>query len=159
MVMLTVQWWNHVRPADRVRCWLVPCRKLKTGQQKVQLDYEDEPLCASGFIIYLWLDPFFPSLYYIFKSMRSHAADKSYVGEGGRILPPQHMNYSTLLLYTFTPPKSRRQKNISLLALSSVSMYVSILLQVTCIYTLYIMYISLMEGWQPTFLYQQKSSK
>ena len=112
MVMLTVQWWNHVRPADRVRCWLVPCRKLKTGQQKVQLDYEDEPLCASGFIIYLWLDPFFPSLYYIFKSMRSHAADKSYVGEGGRILPPQHMNYSTLLLYLHTSQISPTKKHL-----------------------------------------------
>ena len=112
MVMLTVQWWNHVRPADRVRCWLVPCRKLKTGQQKVQLDYEDEPLCPPGFIIYLWLDPFFPSLYYIFKSMRAHAADKSYVGEGGRILPPQHMNYSTLLLYLHTSQISPTKKHL-----------------------------------------------
>ena len=158
MVMLTVQWWNHVRPADRVRCWLVPCRKLKTGQQKVQLDYEDEPLCASGFIIYLWLDPFFPSLYYIFKSMRSHAADKSYVGEGGRILPPQHMNYSTLLLYLHTSQISPTKKHLPPRTL--LSQYVCKYTPSTLyIYTLYIMYISLMEGWQPTFLYQQKSSK
>ena len=29
------------------------CRELKTGQQKVQLYYEEDPLCPSSYIIYL----------------------------------------------------------------------------------------------------------
>ena len=39
--------------AGRVRCWKVQCREPKTGQQKVQLYYGDDPLCPSRFIIYL----------------------------------------------------------------------------------------------------------
>ena len=31
----------------------VQCQEPKTGQQKVQLYYEDDPLCPSSFIIYL----------------------------------------------------------------------------------------------------------
>ena len=38
-----------------VRCWQVQCREPKTGQQKVQLYYEDYTLCPSSYFIYLWL--------------------------------------------------------------------------------------------------------
>ena len=42
-------------PADRVRCWLlyIHGREHKKGQQKVQLYYEDDPLCLYSYIIYL----------------------------------------------------------------------------------------------------------
>ena len=46
----TVKW---CRPAGRVRFWQVKCQEPKTRQQKVQLYYEDDPLCPSGHIIYL----------------------------------------------------------------------------------------------------------
>ena len=51
--MLCVRLWSDARPAGRVRCWQIQCREPKTGQQKVQLYYEDDPLCLSGYIIYL----------------------------------------------------------------------------------------------------------
>ena len=30
------------------------CQEPKTGQQKVQLEYKDDPLCPACYIIYLW---------------------------------------------------------------------------------------------------------
>ena len=50
--MLCVRRWSAAGPAGRLRCWLVHCRELKTGQEKVQLYYEDDPLCPSSYIIY-----------------------------------------------------------------------------------------------------------
>ena len=40
--------------ASRVRCWQVQCREPRTGQQKVQLYYEDDPLiyCLSMLILF-----------------------------------------------------------------------------------------------------------
>ena len=32
----------------------IQCREPKTGLQKVPLNYEDDRLCSSGYIIYLW---------------------------------------------------------------------------------------------------------
>ena len=52
--MLCVRRWSYVWPEGRVRCWQVQCWELKTGQQKVQLYHEDDPLCPSRYIIYLW---------------------------------------------------------------------------------------------------------
>ena len=48
--MLHVRRWRDARPTGRVRCWLAPCREPKTGQQKVQRYYEDDPLCPSSYI-------------------------------------------------------------------------------------------------------------
>ena len=54
------QWGRHHSPQlfriqkFRLRCWQVQCREPKTGQLKVQLYYEDEPLCPSSYIIYQW---------------------------------------------------------------------------------------------------------
>ena len=50
--MLCVRRSNHAGPAGRVS-WQVQCREPKTGQQKVQLYYDDYPLCPSRNIIYL----------------------------------------------------------------------------------------------------------
>ena len=36
-----------------VYAW-VQCLEPKTGEQRVQLSREDETLCPSGYIIYLW---------------------------------------------------------------------------------------------------------
>ena len=49
--MLCLRRWSDAGPAGRVRCWLVQCREPKTGQQKVQLYYEDDPLCPSSYCI------------------------------------------------------------------------------------------------------------
>ena len=40
-----------------VRCCQIQCPEPKTGQQKVQFYYEDDPLCPSSYIIYLWAPP------------------------------------------------------------------------------------------------------
>ena len=54
--LYTVQRWRDARLAGRVRCWQVQyiqCRAPKIGQQKVQHYYKEDPLCSSGYIIYL----------------------------------------------------------------------------------------------------------
>ena len=49
---------DGVMPAGRAWYWQVlysvQCREPKTGQQKVQLYYEDDPIYPSSYIIYLW---------------------------------------------------------------------------------------------------------
>ena len=41
-------------PGRLAGSWQVQYRELKTGQHKVQLkNYEDDPLCPSGYIMYL----------------------------------------------------------------------------------------------------------
>ena len=47
--MLCVRRWSDAGPVGRVICWLVRCREPNTGQQKVQLYYEDDPLCPSKY--------------------------------------------------------------------------------------------------------------
>ena len=54
MVMPPVQRWSDAGPAGRVRCWQIQCWEPIKGQQKVQGYYKDDPLCPSGYIIYLW---------------------------------------------------------------------------------------------------------
>ena len=55
--MLCIQRYR-VMPAGRIRCWQeVQYQETKTEQQKVQLYYEDDPLCPSSYISYLWLQP------------------------------------------------------------------------------------------------------
>ena len=51
--MLCVRRWSDAGPVGRVICWLVRCREPYTGQQKVQLYYEEDPLCPSNYIMYL----------------------------------------------------------------------------------------------------------
>ena len=51
LAMLPVRRWIDAGPASRVRCWQVLCQEPKTGQQKVKLYYEDDPLRPSGNII------------------------------------------------------------------------------------------------------------
>ena len=57
--MLCVQRWSDAGPTGRVPGSGVgkymQCREPKTGQLKVELYYEDDPLCPSGYIIYLCL--------------------------------------------------------------------------------------------------------
>ena len=58
MDMLCVRLWNETRPAGRdTGTGVVRCQEPKTGQQKVQLYYEDDPLCPSKYIIYLCPPP------------------------------------------------------------------------------------------------------
>ena len=47
--MLCVRQWSDAGTAFRVK----DCRKPKTGQQKVELYYKDNPLCPSSYIIHL----------------------------------------------------------------------------------------------------------
>ena len=53
--MLCARRWSDAGPAGRgkVLASTVHCRELKTGQQKVQLYYADDPLCLSRYITYL----------------------------------------------------------------------------------------------------------
>ena len=47
--MLCIRRWSDAGSAGRVRCLRqVRCRDPKTGQQKVQLYWEDDPLCPSS---------------------------------------------------------------------------------------------------------------
>ena len=53
--MLCARRWIDAGPAGRVRCWQVQCREPKTGYGKrFNSTYEDDPLCPSRYIIYLW---------------------------------------------------------------------------------------------------------
>ena len=52
--MLCLRRSSDAGPAGRVRCWLVHCQEPKTGQQKVQLKYKDDPLCPSYLIYLCW---------------------------------------------------------------------------------------------------------
>ena len=45
--MLCLWRWSEAGPAGRVRCWQVQGQEPKTGRQKVQLYYKDDPLCPS----------------------------------------------------------------------------------------------------------------
>ena len=54
--MLCVRRWSDAGPAGRVRCWLVHCPEPKIGQQKVQLYYEDDPLCPSSYCVFFIFD-------------------------------------------------------------------------------------------------------
>ena len=55
--LLCVRRWSDAGPAGMVRCCQIQCPEPKTGQQKVQFYYEDDPLCPSSYIIYLWAPP------------------------------------------------------------------------------------------------------
>ena len=49
-------------PAARVRYWQVQCREPKTGQQKVQLDYEDDPFAHLSILFIYGLECWWPPL-------------------------------------------------------------------------------------------------
>ena len=48
--MLCVRWWSDAGLAGRNSCWQVR-QEPKTGQQKVQLYYQDDPVCPSRYIM------------------------------------------------------------------------------------------------------------
>ena len=62
--MLCARRWIEAGPAGRVRCWQVQCREPKTGYGKrFNSTYEDDPLCRSRYIIYLWASLIVPDFY------------------------------------------------------------------------------------------------
>ena len=62
--------------ADRVRCgkYEYKCREPKTGQQKIQLYYDEDPLCPSSYITVPYYLCFKLSTYMVNHSLQKHVS-------------------------------------------------------------------------------------